>query len=529
MIIDCNSFDESKHFEADICIMGAGVAGTVLANELKGRFNKILLLDAGGENYELESQELYKAESFPDLFIDPHITRLRMLGGSSNHWQNNTSRLSPIDFKVREWVKNSGWPIQYHDLVDFYPKAEAYCGVESDGYDIDYWLKTLRLKNPIKNTDLIKSAITKSSVPPVRFFHQHGAPLKESSKVEVITHANVIKVHYDKTLKKINTVDFRSYRQVTHSASAKIFILCMGGIENARMLLSFNEQYDNQLGNQNGMVGRYFMEHPTVRAAYLYNKEETDFKLFQPSYLNNRSVVGFLELSEEALTEHKTTNLRLPLNQISNYLASNGISSFHLLNDESDIPTDSVGTHLWNIISELDMVIEAVSRKKFDKKLFDSANDMCCFEMVMMMEQTPHWENRVRLGNEYDINGVKKIVIDWQLHEEDKQRVWNSLDLVARGVGANDMGRVKVLRERSERLWGSQLGFSAHHMGTTKMGTSIEDSVVDKNLKIHDTNNFYVAGSSVFPTGGHVPPTLTITALAIRLARHIENNRGGYE
>jgi choline dehydrogenase-like flavoprotein len=172
------------------------------------------------------------------------------------------------------------------------------------------------------------------------------------------------------------------------------------------------------------------------------------------------------------------------------------------------------------------MVIEAVSRKKFDKKLFDSASDMCCFEMTMMMEQTPHWGNRVRLGNEHDINGVKKIVIDWQLHEEDKQRVWNSLDLVARGVGANNMGRVKVLKERSERLWASQLGFSQHHMGTTKMGTSIDDSVVDKNLKIHNTNNFYVAGSSVFPTGGHVPPTLTITALAIRLARHLEQIKG---
>lgn len=447
-----------------------------------------------------------------------------MLGGSSNHWQNNTSRLNPIDFKKRDWVENSGWPIGYEEILDFYPKAEAYCGVKNDGYDLEYWERELKQKNPVKNTDMITAAIAKSSVPPVRFFHSYGNSLTNSDQVQVLTHANVVKVEYDEATQNIQKVEFRSNNNISHFATAKLFVLCMGGIENARMLLTFNEQYDNKLGNENDMVGRYFMEHPTVRAAYLYQKENVDLEFFTSKFLGDRSIVGFLQLSEQALEKYKTTNLRLPLNPINNYLASNGISSYHILQDKlaSGEYPDNMGTHVWNLVSELGMVVEAVGRKNFDTKLFDSASEMCCFEMTMMMEQAPHWDNRVKLGNEYDNHGVKRIVIDWSLHEEDKQRMWSSLDLVARGVGANNIGRVRLLKERSERLWDSQLGFSAHHMGTTKMGISKDDSVVDKNLKIHNTKNFYIAGSSVFPTGGHVPPTLTITALAIRLARHLE-------
>ena len=58
-------------------------------------------------------------------------------------------------------------------------------------------------------------------------------------------------------------------------------------------------------------------------------------------------------------------------------------------------------------------------------------------------------------------------------------------------------------------------------MGTTRMHPDPRHGVVDENCRVHGTENFlHVAGSSVFPTGGWAPPTLTIVALAIRLADH---------
>ena len=101
--------------------------------------------------------------------------------------------------------------------------------------------------------------------------------------------------------------------------------------------------------------------------------------------------------------------------------------------------------------------------------------------------------------------------------------------LTAKGLGGESLGRVRLLKDFSERMWGSQLGFGNHHMGTTRMSSSDKNGVVDSNLKLFGTKNLYILGSSVFPTGGHVPPTLTIVALSVRLAEHLaknHNNRG---
>jgi choline dehydrogenase-like flavoprotein len=64
----------------------------------------------------------------------------------------------------------------------------------------------------------------------------------------------------------------------------------------------------------------------------------------------------------------------------------------------------------------------------------------------------------------------------------------------------------------------------AHHLGTTRMSDSPENGVVDSNCKVYGISNLYIAGSSVFPTGGHANPTLTLIALTLRLADHLKKN-----
>ncbi|MEI8648937.1 GMC family oxidoreductase [Paraglaciecola sp. Hal342] len=100
-------------------------------------------------------------------------------------------------------------------------------------------------------------------------------------------------------------------------------------------------------------------------------------------------------------------------------------------------------------------------------------------------------------------------------------RMWGALEVMGKELGRLNLGRLKVMREYEERLRTDKLFFSHHHMGTTRMAINEDSGVVDRNLKVFNTNNFYIAGSSVFPTGSHVPPTLTIAALTIRLAEHL--------
>ena len=62
---------------------------------------------------------------------------------------------------------------------------------------------------------------------------------------------------------------------------------------------------------------------------------------------------------------------------------------------------------------------------------------------------------------------------------------------------------------------------NAHHLGTTRMGFSKKNGVVDKNLKVFGLENLFIAGSSTFPTGGHANPTYTIIALSLRLSEFL--------
>lgn len=521
MLIDGNSIKGKLQY--DICIVGGGVAGIVLACELIESGKKVALVESGGENFNKLAQDLNIATKFPNHFPDPHYSRLRFLGGSSNHWENNTSPYSPIDFEVREGIAYSGWPISFDEVNQYYPKAGDYCGVGSDGYNLEYWSTKLGLKPVTAGESELESRIAKAALPPTRFFYKHGHKLVNSKNIDVITFATLTDITYSPVSKNIESAIFSNHNGKTFSVVADKFVMSLGGIENARMLLHFNNKFEQMLGNQYDQVGRYFMEHPTPRAAQLFVNEPSLYNLYSSNVVDNVGVVSFLSLSDKLVESENTINLRMPLIPQSNYTLSDGISSFHVLSNamsDGDWP-DFAGKHMLNIVSDWDMVIEAIARKQFDKKLFESASEIGGFQIPMMMEQTPNPDNRIRLSNDKDRYNIPKIAIDYRISDADKDRVWRSLGLVAKEVGMLGIGRLKTLQERSSRIWSDQLGYSNHHMGTTKMSKTPGHGVVDQNLKVFGTNNLFIGGSSTFPTGSHVPPTLTIAALSIRLAEHL--------
>lgn len=525
MIIDAKKLSAETPLTARFCILGGGVAGITLARELASVTDNIIVLEAGGELYSMDGQEQYRSEQTESpLLTDTRHSRLRMLGGSSNHWENNTSPLDPIDFQQRSWVSDSGWPISFDDLKPHYPAAGVYCGVGNDGYSRDHWVDELKKTDVVSDSPVLRTSFAKASVPPVRFYASFGKELEESKHVRVIKNATVVDLDFDPLNQKIAHVWFESSPGNRQQVSADVFILCFGGIENARMLLLFNEKYDNSLGNQGGIVGRYFMDHPLARATFLYPFNADVFSLYDSIAQSDGKIVrAFFQFREQQLEKHAITNIRMPVSRVNEYYASDGISSHHIMADalsEGSLP-EEFGTHLLNILGDLDMVAEAVYRKKFGKRLFDSAEDFAAFEVAAMIEQTPHPDNRIELGEQRDDYGLKRPRIHWTVKADDKERFWRGMDVFANEIGRLELGRVRLLKERSSRVWGSQLSVGHHHMGTTRMADSPNKGVVDRNLKVHGVNNLYVGGSSVFCTGGHVPPTLTIVALAIRLSKHL--------
>ena len=138
-------------------------------------------------------------------------------------------------------------------------------------------------------------------------------------------------------------------------------------------------------------------------------------------------------------------------------------------------------------------------------------------------EQAPDLESRVRLADETDPFGRARARLDWRVSDLDRRTVEVSTRTVAAEFARLGLGRIRLADWMLEGgdAWRDGLHWGHHHMGTTRMSSDPSAGVVDSDCRLHELSNVYVAGSSVFPTGGYMNPTLTIVALAIRLADHL--------
>jgi choline dehydrogenase-like flavoprotein len=135
----------------------------------------------------------------------------------------------------------------------------------------------------------------------------------------------------------------------------------------------------------------------------------------------------------------------------------------------------------------------------------------------------PNPDSRIRLGNDRDVFDLRKVVVDWRLTDEDQRGVAIGNRLLAGELARGGFGHLRSTVPEVGQEWPSDMRGDQHHMGTTRMHRNREQGVVDENCRVHGVENVFVAGCSVFPTGGTFNPTLTILALAMRLADHVKH------
>jgi choline dehydrogenase-like flavoprotein len=143
------------------------------------------------------------------------------------------------------------------------------------------------------------------------------------------------------------------------------------------------------------------------------------------------------------------------------------------------------------------------------------------FELTSQTEQAPHPDNRVTLTAKRDALGsqLPKLTVHW--HEFERESIRRAQAIMVRQFAEAGFGRLEL-----ENMHDS-VGMSTHHnMGTTRMHEDPKQGVVDANAKVHGMSNLYLAGGSVFPTGGYANPTLTMVALGLRLADHLKEGVG---
>jgi choline dehydrogenase-like flavoprotein len=179
---------------------------------------------------------------------------------------------------------------------------------------------------------------------------------------------------------------------------------------------------------------------------------------------------------------------------------------------------DVLAAHARTALAGLDDVVRTAYRK------FRGDAQPDILALRVQAEQAPNPDSRVTLDDKRDPFGLPRARLDWRVTEFDSWSIRRVQELLDEGLRAAGLGRVehKLGDEKAASLF---LG-SFHHMGTTRMHEDHKRGVVDANCQVHGVSNLFVAGSSVFPTTGYANPTLTIVALALRLAEHLKNLLG---
>jgi choline dehydrogenase-like flavoprotein len=318
--------------------------------------------------------------------------------------------------------------------------------------------------------------------------------------------ANAIEFEATKDARTVNRVRVACLEGNKFWVSAKLFILATGGIENARLLLLSNRIQARGLGNQNDLVGRFFMDHfgltsgtillsdSNISPALYVHRVRGRHRSSEPPV--EQSLMGELMLSPEVMRSERLANFSAVLEPTSKLDAVKG---------------DGFLKVLYN-------VIKTVNRRAFNPPL----------RLRNIIEPTPNPDSRITLTAERDRLGQNRVRLDWRLRPIDKVTIQRSQEIIGMELGRAGLGRLMLTIDKSDTSWPASLEPGlGHHMGTTRMHIDPTKGVVDQNCQVHGISNLFIAGSSVFPTYGYSPPTLTIVALALRLADHIKKTIPG--
>jgi len=522
MLQHFSDYEPDHDFETDLCIIGAGPAGIALAREFNQSPYSILLLESGDLEPDRRIQDLYKGTNTRGDF-SLRTSRLRLFGGTSYVWGGWCAPLDESDFRKRAWVPHSGWPITRQDLLPYYQRAQGLCQLGRYRYDVPQWPelagKTLEL-DPGK----LEHRLWQLS-PPTLFGEVYREELRQSGNVTVLLDATATGIRTPESAQSVAEVQLADLTGRRATVRARAFVIACGGIETARLMLASNNVEPKGLANRHDLVGRYFMEHahPDAGGVLLSGSAES-FSAYAEHQLGEERIVLGFGPSERAQERLGILNSSIAVAGPLYSEPGQGWDSLMKLSraaNDLEWPEEAGGL-VADVLRDLDDVLREGYRRARDEPVLG-------FRFAARTETAPNPANRVTLADERDALGMNRARLDWNLGSLERTTVEKSMMMLAEEFGRLDVGRVQLneLLLADDDRWSQNLSWFGHHMGTTRMGDDPKTGVVDANCRVHGLANLYIASSSVFPTSGFANPTLTILALAIRLADHLKATAPG--
>lgn len=542
-----------KNKKVDTLIIGSGVAAAALSQRLleKDPNRSILILEAGikvpmkdfalYQDYLITGQLPYQFcedLDYPNLFkggenlpgpnnaLQLSGGRAMMYGGSTVHWGGWSFRLKPEDFRLYSNTHIPGtidWPITYRDLEPYYCQAEHYIGVSGDSksrtvprskpYPFPYFPYTIEDGPIIKAMEELDieynhMPIARHGITDTESLH---APCKTTGTCKYCPFgARYVASNFlDDMLQYGNYPNFeiqqgsivdelimasrskaagvRYHKKFTdeqHTVEAETVIVAAGSIEAAKLLQRSTSSYwTNGVGNQKGLdlVGKNLVSHPFVywEAEVPKNPQKLQPEMDFPTLVSRQ----FDSVKEQSTGKFLTVHL----------------NSFS--------PTFKVNTN--NQITSLTQAMQAgYTREDIDEIVVGPANVQLITQIEVFTKDT----NTVSNTNIINHLGMRETKVEY-VKDSGFQDHLNSIQGLLKPI-FDKMGATNF-RMASDSIRAD------HAACVTRMSNSPDTGVVDENLKIFDTDNVYVLSNASFSSLGAVNPTITLTALSLRLGDYL--------
>ena len=552
MILDAETLEHGASLEADLCIIGAGAAGISLALQFLNGPARVILVEAGQRIPDAASQALYAGEvADPALHSPPDTYRQRQFGGSTTLWGGRCMPLDPIDFRARSWMPNSGWPIGPETLAPWYPPANKLC--EAGEYDYDARTAMPGGMKPMiagfTPADFSAEGIERFSLP-TNFGARYGHRLEASPHVKVLMGTSCTGIECSADGTTVQTLRLRTLSGRDATIAATRVVLATGGLEVPRLLLAARGPgHENGLGNAHDLVGRYYMCHIAgtsgrlrlnlPRGAVQHGYEVA----WDGTYIRRR-----LSLTPEAQERLGVGNavMRLHFPRIPDPShGSSVLSGLYLMRwllpyeyrkRLAGTEGEGVGPtlrHLRNMVSDpfsaMDFAWTMLRKRKLSARKFPSIivrPPGNVFSLDFHGEQEPNPDSRVTLANSQDALGMPRLRVDWRWAAGDLRTAEATYGLLATelakwGKGSLDFDPKEIAHDMLR-----DGAYGGHHIGTARLSASPTTGVVDADCRVHGMHNLWVASAAVFPTSSQANPTLTIVALALRMAAQLKRDMG---
>ena len=517
----------TDQLSAEVVIVGSGVAGALVAHQLAQAGVSVLMLEAGPRIERWRIVENFRNTPAKDDFMAPYPSTahaphphyappndylifkgthkynsqyIRAVGGTTWHWAASTWRFLPNDFRMKTlYGVGRDWPVSYDELEPYYYRAEVELGVSgpNDGTDLGsprrqpYPMDHLPLSYMDqrffdelngKGFTVVSEPVARNSrawdrrpaccgnnncmpICPIGAMYSGIIHVEKAEKAGARLIANAVVYRIELDGKRVAAVHYKDPQGVSHRVTGKQFVLAANGIETPKLMLM------SEVGNSSGQVGRNLMDHPGTGVTF-----QADEDLWPGR--------GPMELT--SIVDMRDGAFR------SDYAGK----KLHLNNMAQTGSATRTALRLGLVGRKLN---DEIRRRAARTVNFNSFHDIL-----------PDPANRIVPSREHkDGLGIARPEITYAIGDYVKKSAVHTRAAYA---------RIAQLFGGTEVHFDDDFAPNNHIMGTLIMGKDPKTSVVDADCRTHDHENLFIAGSAVMPTAGTVNCTLTLAALALRLA-----------